>query len=147
MGKRLEAALKIKPILQKGAQSLSDTEALEVKGIYDEWETGVAVKVHEKRLYGDKLYRCRQAHTTQADWTPDLTPDLWEVIDESHAGTIDDPIPAQRNMEYTYFLYYIDPEDGLTYLCQFGDTDTQGTITLAYLPHEVPTYFKEVSSA
>lgn len=146
MGKRLEAALKVKPILQKGAQSLSDDEALDVKGIYAEWEAGVSVKVHEKRLYNNKLYRCRQGHTTQADWTPDISPDLWEIINESHAGTIDDPIPAERSMNYTYFLYYLDPEDGLTYLCQYGDTQTQGTVTLAYLPHEVPTYFKVVSA-
>ena len=144
MGKRLEAALKIKPILQKGAQSLADDEALEVIGIYAEWEAGVFVKVHEKQTYGGKLYRCLQEHTTQADWTPDVTPALWAVIDEAHAGTIDDPIPAARNMEYTYGLYYLDPEDGLTYLCQYGDMT--GTVTLAYLPHEVPSHFKEVSA-
>lgn len=143
MGKRHEAALKVKPILQKGAQSLSDEEALEVKGIYDEWEVGIDVKVHEKHIYNDYLYRCKQAHTTQADWTPDLTPNMWDVIDESHAGTIDDPKIAARNMEYTYGLYYLDPEDGLTYLCQYGDM--QGTVTLAYLPHEAPTYFKLIS--
>lgn len=145
MGKRHEAALKVKPILQKGAQHLDDEEALVVKGIYDEWEVGVDVKVHEKRVYNGYLYRCKQAHTTQADWTPDITPAMWDIIDESHSGTIDDPIPAQRNMEYTYFLYYLDPEDNNIYVCQYGDTDTQGSIVLAYLPHEVVgLYFKLV---
>ena len=146
MGKWTDEALRMKPYFQKGAQHLDDTEALAVKGIYDEWEAGVDVKVHEKLSHHKKLYRCKQAHTTQADWPPDLTPDLWDYIDETHAGTLDDPIPAERNMEYTYFKYYLDPEDGLTYLCQFGDTDTQGTVTLAYLPHEATSYFKVVSA-
>lgn len=115
MGKRHEAALKVKPVLQKGAQSLEDTEALEVKGIYDEWEAGISVKVHEKRSYGDKLYRCKQAHTTQADWTPDLTPDLWDVIDETHAGTLDEPIPYNGNMALEEGKYY--SQNGVIYLC------------------------------
>lgn len=145
MGKWTDEALRMLPYFRKGAQNLSDDEALEVKGIYDEWEVGIDVKVHEKRIYGGKLYRCLTAHTTQADWTPDASVSLWAVINESHAGTIDDPIPAQRNMEYTYFLYYLDPEDNNIYLCQYGDTDTQGSIVLAYLPHEVVgLYFKLV---
>lgn len=143
MGKWTDAALKVKPILQKGAQHLDDAEALEVKGIYDEWEAGVEVKVHEKRTWDDKLYRCRQAHTTEKSFPPPMIPALWVVIDEENAGTIDQPIPAVRGMEYTYFLYYLDPEDGKTYLCQHGDTDEQGTIILQYLPHEVVgIYFK-----
>jgi hypothetical protein len=29
------------------------------------------------RRYGEKLYRCVQAHTSQSDWTPDKTASLW----------------------------------------------------------------------
>jgi len=36
----------------------------------------------DQRYYGDTLYECRQAHTTQSDWTPDITPALWLVIPE-----------------------------------------------------------------
>ena len=115
MGKRHEAALKVKPIFQKGAQSLSDEEALAVKGIYDEWEAGVDVKVHEKRTRGGKLYRCKQAHTTQADRSPDTAPALWEVIDETNAGTIDNPIPYDGNMALEEGKYY--EQDGVVYLC------------------------------
>lgn len=31
------------------------------------------------RLYEDELYKCVQAHTTQSDWTPDITPALWAI--------------------------------------------------------------------
>ena len=94
----------------------------------------------------DRLYKVIQAHTTQADWTPDITPALWAVIDVSHAGTIDDPIPAARNMEYKNGLYYLDSEDGKLYLCQRTGEAAGGTVVLQYLPHElVGHYFVEVS--
>ena len=53
---------------------------------------------------------------------------------------------AARSMEYTYGLYYADPEDGKVYLCtRTGEADG-GTITLHYLPHElVGMYFEEVA--
>jgi hypothetical protein len=31
-------------------------------------------------IFHDKLYRCVQAHTSQADWTPDATPALWTEV-------------------------------------------------------------------
>lgn len=46
-------------------------------------------------------------------------------------------------MEYEYGEYYLDPEDGKTYLCQ--RQGESGTVTLNYLPHElVLQYFVEV---
>jgi len=38
-------------------------------------------------------------------------------------------------MEYEYGKYYLDPEDGKIYLCQYGDAT--GTVILQYLPHEL----------
>jgi hypothetical protein len=137
MGKWTNAALRIKPILQKAAQHLDDSEALEVKGIYAEWEVGIPVKVHDKYLYNDVLFRCRQAHTTQADWTPDLTPAMWVVVDETHAGTIEDPIPAVAGMEYVEGLIY--SEGDKLYRCIRGGI-------VYYLPSSlIGSYFEEVS--
>ena len=66
------------------------------------------------------------------------------VINTSSPGTIDDPIPAARGMEYEYGKYYLDPEDGKTYLCK--RLNETGTIVLYYLPHElIGQYFEEVS--
>ena len=90
------------------------------------------------------LYKCVKSHTSQADWPPESTPALWVVINTSSPGTIDDPIPAARGMEYEYGKYYLDPEDGKTYLCKRGEET--GSIVLYYLPHElVGQYFVEVS--
>ncbi len=66
------------------------------------------------------------------------------VINTSSPGTIDDPIPAARGMEYEYGKYYLDPEDEKTYLFKRGEET--GSIVLYYLPHElIGQYFEEVS--
>ena len=45
-------------------------------------------------------------------------------------------------MEYTYGLYYRDPEDGQRYLCQRTGESEGGKVVLQYLPHElVGQYF------
>ena len=43
------------------------------------------------------------------------TESLYERIDETHAGTIDDPIPYEGNMALTAGLYY--SQGGVIYLC------------------------------
>ena len=54
------------------------------------------------------------------------------------------PFPAARGMEYEYGKYYLDPEDGKTYLCK--RLNETGTIVLYYLPHElIGQYFEEVT--
>ncbi len=80
MGKRHEAALKVKPILQKGAQHLDDTEALEVKGIYPEWNASGVYAEGVKVIYEDVLYKCIQAHTAQDAWDPADASSLWAKV-------------------------------------------------------------------
>ena len=135
-------AVKLRPIIEKAAVSLSDGEAASVPELITAWAYPVAYDDGDRRSYGGKVYKCRQAHTSQADWTPDKTPNLWAVIDAKHAGTQDDPIPASRGMEYEYGKYYLDGEDGNTYLCQRTGEAAGGTVVLQYMPHElVGQYF------
>ena len=90
------------------------------------------------------LYKCVKSHTSQADWPPERTPALRVVINTSSPGTSDDPILAARGMEYEYGKYYLDPEDGKTYLCKRGEET--GSIVLYYMPHElIGQYFEEVT--
>ncbi|MDO5012885.1 MAG: hypothetical protein Q4E56_05220, partial [Pseudomonadota bacterium] len=92
-------------------------------------------------------YRCTQAHTSQEGWNPSLTPALWTVVNVTHAGTLDDPIPAARGMEYEYGKHYLDPEDNAIYRCARTGEASGGKVTLQYLPHElVGQYFMLVSS-
>ena len=140
-------AVKLRPIIEQAAVSLSDGEAASVPELITAWAYPVAYAEGDRRSYGGKVYKVRpgQGHTSQADWTPDKTPALWAVIDAEHAGTQDDPIPASRGMEYEYGKYYLDSEDGKTYLCERIGEQSGNKITLQYLPHElVGQYFTEV---
>lgn len=138
-------AVKLRPIIEQAAVSLSDGEAASVPELITAWAYPVDYAEGDRRSHGGKVYKCRQAHTSQADWTPDKTPALWAVIDAEHAGTQDDPIPAARGMEYEYGKYYLDNEDGKVYLCERTGEAAGGKITLQYLPHElVGNYFKAV---
>lgn len=70
---------------------IDDVTATENIDTFAPWVAGVKATVGQLRTYGGetegsvkKLYRCVQAHTTQADWTPDVSPSLWvEVGDPS----------------------------------------------------------------
>lgn len=140
-------AVKLRPIIEQAAVSLSDGEAASVPELITAWAYPVAYAEGDRRSYGGKVYKVRsgQGHTSQADWTPDKTPNLWAVIDAEHAGTQADPIPAARGMEYEYGKYYLDGEDGKTYLCERTGEAAGGKITLQYLPHElVGNYFTAV---
>lgn len=58
----------------------TDETALEAVGIYPEWRTDTAYSVDERISHEGLLYRCVQAHTSQAGWSPDLTPALWARV-------------------------------------------------------------------
>ena len=136
----------LRSYIEKAAASLDDNDAANAVKLFPTWTVGIAVSVGERYQYADKLYKVVQAHTTQADWTPDATPAMWAVIDKTHAGTLEDPIPASRGMEYEYGKYYLDGEDGNTYLCQRTGESAGGTIVLQYMPHElVGNYFELVN--
>lgn len=96
-------------------EELTDQEALQVKNLQKHWKAGEAVEIGDRKQYRDKLYKCRQAHITQEDWAPDVTPSLWEVIDEKHAGTKEDPIPYSTGMQIYNGKYYT--EGDMLYLC------------------------------
>lgn len=56
--------------------------------LFDAWDGGsVAYSVDDIVAYDGALYRCAQAHTSQAGWTPDTTRALWTPMGVS----ADDP--------------------------------------------------------
>ena len=61
------------------ASDLSQEELNDLMDLYEDWEVGESVEIGDIRKYSNKLYRVIQAHTTQADWTPDILPALWNV--------------------------------------------------------------------
>ena len=132
-----QRAARLRPMIEAAATSLPDSDAATAVELFPKWE-------YPNDISTNKLYKCVQAHTSQALWEPAATPALWVVIDVTHAGTQDDPIPASRGMEYEYGKYYLDSEDGKTYKCERIGEQSGNKITLQYLPHElVGQYFTE----
>ena len=60
--------------------SLPDEDALQAVELFPQWVVGHAYAVGERLQYKNVLYRVVQAHTSQADWTPDKTPALFVVV-------------------------------------------------------------------
>lgn len=63
--------------IDKATGYLTDEEAETVTALFHEWEDGIAYALGDRVQYNKLLYKCVQAHTSQSDWTPDITPALW----------------------------------------------------------------------
>lgn len=152
MSRYMEEARRLRPLIEKAAQSLTDPEALAAVTLYPRWEDLVVLGTVEtpegfKFRYENELYKCRNANPVfRKEWVPGISTNALyvRVADDTEAGTRDNPITADRGMEYIYGKYYKDPEDGKTYLCERTGAAEGETIVLAYLPHElVGLYFTE----
>ena len=75
-----EKARHLRPLIVKASASLPDEDALDAVELFPAWATDTAYAADERIRYGEKLYRCVQAHTSQADWTPEATPALWAEV-------------------------------------------------------------------
>ena len=116
---RREAVEEVQAMLvtaQINTLAVNDATALRWKMLYPEWSPdGVEYRAGEKVQRGDKLYRCLSPHASQAWWAPELAASLWTEINETHAGTVDDPIPYSGNMALEAGKYY--SQGGVTYRC------------------------------
>ena len=73
-------AHQLRAMIEKASVSLPDEDALEAVELFPMWQTDTAYDKGIRVRYGEKLYRCEQSHTSQADWTPDQTPALWTEV-------------------------------------------------------------------
>lgn len=73
-------AHQLRAMIEKASVSLPDEDALDAVELFPMWQTDTAYTAGIRVRYGDKLYRCEQSHTSQADWTPDQTPALWTEV-------------------------------------------------------------------
>ena len=110
---------------QLNTLDVDDNTALRMLEFYPEWTAGQAYTETYKVQHGGKLWRCRQAHTSQAGQEPSIdTASLWEEVCESHDGTQADPIPYDGNMALKEGMYYV--QDDVIYRC------TRDTINPVY---------------
>lgn len=131
-------------VAQIQAQSLTDEQALTVKALYSTFDDLCKSKyTAEKQGFkfrdGAALWKTAQDNVTfQTQYRPGQgTESLYTHIDEAHAGTREDPIPAKANMEYEYGKYY--SEGNVIYLCKRGGVQNPEEmygqkIILQYLP-------------
>ena len=75
-----ERARALRPYIEKAVISLTDEDALQAVELFPQWVVGHTYVVGERLQYNGVLYRVVQAHTSQADWTPDITPAMFVVV-------------------------------------------------------------------
>lgn len=123
---RFEAAERTRPLTESEVSrmlitqqintlTVDDNTALRMTEFYPEWASGQSYTAGYKVQRNGKLWRVLQAHTSQAGWEPENAASLWTEICESHAGTLEDPIPYSGNMALESGKYY--SQDGKVYRC------------------------------
>lgn len=71
-----------------------------------DWIAGEKVELGWQRTFGGDTYQCLQGHVTQSDWTPDVVPNLWELVvepsDEWQPGILyyRDDVVTYNDVEY-----------------------------------------------
>lgn len=73
-------AKQLRALIEMLAITLDDATALTGVELFPAWATDTAYAVGDRVQYNGVLYKCVQAHTSQADWMPDATPALWVIV-------------------------------------------------------------------
>lgn len=117
-----ERALQLRPIIEQASQSLEDAVALTAVELFPFWKVLVEEAAYVEKgfrfQHEGKLYRTEQPkYTFVAHYVPGSagTESLFSRVDESHAGSKEDPIPFEQNMEIYEGLYYT--QNGVLYRC------------------------------
>lgn len=117
---------------------ITDEELLRVAPALESrlWQPGIAVTVGDVYSFGAFLWKCVQAHTTQGDWPPDLTPALWhkvEIVSE------DETRVWAAAVEYAVGDVVAYPDaNGTRYACLQAHTSLAG-----WEPPNVPALWQE----
>lgn len=98
---------------------LTDEQALSLKSLYPNWKEFINKTLPEgyRVQYDGKLWNVRQeVNPVLENQPPSIdTAALYEEVNETNAGTKEDPIPYDNNMGCLRGKYY--SQDGVTYLC------------------------------
>lgn len=86
----LEIARKLRQMILEKAATLDDEDAVEVPFAYPKWKSGEEYTTGDRIRYGELLYKVLQDHTSQNDWTPDVSPSLFAQILPGQEGSDDE---------------------------------------------------------
>lgn len=102
-------ARKLRLLIQSVINHLSDEAALNGIELFPQWEPNHLYQVNERIQYSGKLYRVIQQHTSQLDWTPDITPALFtEVAPPGAIPVWVQPLGAQDTYQTGDKVHYPD---------------------------------------
>lgn len=136
---KLQKAEQMRRALQMFVASLDDEKAVEVATVFPRYEIGKTYAVGEiiaadENSVGDpQLYRIVQAHTSQADWVPAVTPALYEPI-----GMDDKGFPVWSKPSGAHDAY--DAGDVVNFNGVLKESTIDGNV---YSPDEYPAGWKE----
>ena len=75
-----EKARLLRPMIEKAAVSLDDTDALKAVELFPEWSATAHYDADQRVRYDGVLYRCLQTHDAQSGWNPADAPSLWAKV-------------------------------------------------------------------
>ena len=111
-----EHAYKLRELLHKASASLTDEDALDGIELFPLWMPDHEYAAGVRVRYSEKLYRCEQAHTSQAGWEPPAVPALWtEVAKPGEIPVWKQPTGAQDAYMTGDKVHYPD-KDGPVYV-------------------------------
>ena len=129
---------------QVNSLTVDDNTALRMKDFYPAFESVIGQTVRQgfKFTHGGKLWRTEQPEMTiQEHYAPGMgTESLYSEVCETHAGTLEDPIPYNGNMALESGKYY--SQDGKVYRC----TRDTGNPVYNALSELVGLYVEEVQT-
>lgn len=118
---------------------ITDSELLRVAPALEgrQWQSGIETALGDVYTFGVYLWRCIQAHTTQENWPPDLTPALWRKVEIVPA---DETRVWAAGVDYVLgdVLAYPD-KDSTRYECLQAHTSQEG-----WEPPDAPSLWKVV---
>lgn len=118
-----EKARALRPLIEKAAVSLTDTDALEAVELFPLWKPDTDYAKEDGKPYRVRdpedglLYSLiPDTHHSQADWPPHLVPAIWQKVEKPGQGdTPDNPIPWSWGLILNLGKYYSDK--GVLYRC------------------------------
>lgn len=86
----LAEARKLRAKILEMAVHLTDEEASEIVFAMPKWVPDRGYSIGDRVRYGEHIYKVLQAHTSQADWLPSITPSLYARILPGQDGSGED---------------------------------------------------------
>lgn len=115
-----EHARKLRELIVKISEILSDEEALEGIELFPRWEEDKDYIKDQRVSYDGLLYKLiPDTHHSQADWTPDITPAIWKRVDDPT-----EEWPEWRQPQGSHDAYKADAKvshNGFHWINTYGD--------------------------